>query len=663
MKRYTVIILVAIITIIPFQQFHNHIFGAVLSDGVEPESGRYWIYFTDKGERVRDIPQSLSADNLNLSERAIERRIRRSGVDGVLPVDIPVYGDYVQALRDSGLQIKTVSRFLNAVSVYATADDLGKIESLPFVSRITPVATCTRAIPEQYPIDRLERREDISLALDYGNSDTQLNLINVPPLHEDGLNGRDIIIGVFDTGFLTDHPAFDFIDILATYDFINDDEDVSDNDQTQMNHGTAVLSIVGGRDEGELYGPAYGATYVLAKTESVSEEIQAEEDNFIAALEWADSIGCDIVSASLGYIDWYTFSELDGNTSPLTNACDAAVQRGMTVVVAGGNERDDSWGHINVPADGDSVIAVGAVNRDGTLASFSSPGPSADGRIKPDIMAQGTAVVSASLSGGYKYSSGTSAATPLTAGAIALLLQSHPQWGPIDVRTALWGTASEPNDEQELPNNDFGYGIVNAAEADSYQFIPVLKVSEESLSFTAFFGDSNPEPQTIQLSEKTGQLVEWTASWNSEWLTIEPGSGETPSIITASVDIEGLQLGEYSDTLIIESDSASNSPFEIPIQLRVREIPPEVAGAARAYPNPFTDEVIFEFNEVGDNGGAIYIFTVEGIKVFERDLAPGEFELTWDGRNNSGNEVAGGFYLVKITGVAREDLLKIFKTR
>ncbi len=626
----------------------------------EPESGRYWIFLSDRGKVQHKLNQALTTAELPLSERAIARRISRSGVEGVLQTDIPVREEYIKQLKNLGLRIRVVSRFLNAVSVYADIDDLAELSALPFVDRIKPVATYRRSISTPTPREKLDKIAPQALQLDYGPSYGQLAMVNVPPLHEKGLNGKDVLIGVFDTGFLTDHPAFGLIDILAAYDFINNDADVGDNDQSQMDHGTAAFSVIGGRDEGNLIGPAFGATYILAKTEDVRREVRAEEDNFIAALEWADSIGCDLITASLGYIDWYTFSDLDGDTSPLTAACDAAVQRGITVVAAAGNGRHDPWGHINVPADGDSVIAVGAVNPDSLLSSFSSPGPTADGRIKPDVMAQGTVVTSANLFGGYSGFSGTSAATPLAAGAIALLLQSHPNWGPIDIRTALRATATQPVGSLQYPNNDYGYGIVNAAAADTFEFEPVLLSSVDSLLFRVYYEDLDTASQIIDLTERSGLELEWTAAWDSTWLSVGPVSGITPDEIAVAVDITGLTLGDYREILTIESDSASNSPLEIPIHLTIRE---GREPFAKAYPNPFTDKVWFEFDRLGGDGGSIHILAVDGSHVFELDLSAGTIGLSWDGRNSSGEEVAGGYYLVKITGIGMDGVLKIYKAR
>ncbi len=275
-----------------------------------------------------------------------------------------------------------------------------------------------------------------------------------------GLTGESLLVGIMDTGFDLQHPALAHLisdnRIIATYDFINNDENVEDTANGQQFHGTAVLSAIGGYAAGSLIGAAYGASYILAKTEIANLEIVAEEDNWIAAAEWMDSIGVDIISSSLGYIDWYQQWQLDGNTCAITVAAQTAAQLGIIVVNASGNERTTTWGTLIPPADGPEVIAVGAVFPDGAIAPFSSPGPTADGRIKPDVMAQGISVWCADYrSDGYMSVNGTSMATPLIAGGLALIMQAHPDWNRGKIFDRLKSTASN----SISPNNDYGWGI------------------------------------------------------------------------------------------------------------------------------------------------------------------------------------------------------------
>jgi subtilisin family serine protease len=286
-----------------------------------------------------------------------------------------------------------------------------------------------------------------------------------------GYSGAGVVLAMLDTGFYKDHEAFaDAIAdgrLLAEWDFINDDgntQNESGDDLFQHFHGTATWSAAGGFHEGELIGPAYGASFLLAKTEDVTGETPVEEDNWAAAAEWADLHGADVISSSLGYLDWYTYEDMDGDTAVTTIAADIAVSRGIAVCNSAGNEGNSDWYYIIAPADGDSVIAVGAVNVFGELAGFSSHGPTYDGRIKPDVLACGDGTYCAytpETGGTYGWASGTSLSCPLVAGAAALILEARPQWSPTTVREALRNTA----DHASSPDNDYGWGIIDVPAA------------------------------------------------------------------------------------------------------------------------------------------------------------------------------------------------------
>ena len=264
------------------------------------------------------------------------------------------------------------------------------------------------------------------------------------------------------------HEVFSSMNIIAKWDFVDGDPDVSQGGS----HGTSTLSCIGGFKEGKLVGPAFGATFILARTEDIYSETPVEEDNWIAALEWADSIGVDVTSTSLSYLDYdppypsYTWEDMDGNTALITIAADLAVELGIFVVNSASNSGyNPSHNTLGAPADGDSVVAVGAVDGSGMRASFSSVGPTTDppGRIKPDLMAMGEGVYVARSSSptSYGYSNGTSFSCPILAGASALLLEVDPSLTPIQLRELLKNTASQTNS----PDNLYGWGIINTYEA------------------------------------------------------------------------------------------------------------------------------------------------------------------------------------------------------
>ncbi|MBN1543454.1 S8 family peptidase [candidate division KSB1 bacterium] len=438
----------------------------------EPQQTKYWVYLIDKGPQTPDGFASLNNEQ-QISPRALRRRTR------VLPegslvdrTDARVYSGYVDALTQLGCQIQWPSRWLNAVSAYLSPEQALAVSKLDFVQRIVPVARRSRSFePEALEPSLLHKSMQF---FDYGNSFDQNALSHIPTVHQEGNNGANVLIAVFDTGYRLNHIVFSHLHVVAAYDFINKDDFVDyDPDQdvtSQISHGTKVLSVLAGYAQGSLIGPAYGASFALAKTEHVPTETQAEEDYYIAALEWADSLGADIVTSSLSYLDWYTVEDMDGDTAPITRAVDLAVKKGMVVVTAAGNEGMSNWKTISAPADADSVIAVGAVDRTGSIACFSSYGPTADGRIKPEVVAMGVGNICVQVPGegilgsAFSSGSGTSFAAPMAAGVAALVLSAVPDLTPMQVRESLMQTATRSTD----PDNRYGYGIVQADAAIAY---------------------------------------------------------------------------------------------------------------------------------------------------------------------------------------------------
>jgi subtilisin family serine protease len=366
--------------------------------------------------------------------------------------------------------VRVVSRWLNAVSVEAEPAALERIRALPFVASVRPVASRPAGRRLAEPVQPAPQREAPSpedlRTLSYGDCSSQILPIQVDQLHDAGLSGAGVLVCILDTGFLRTHDCLDSVQVVAEHDFVQGDGVTSNqpgDEPGQHNHGTYVLSLLGGWDPGHLIGPAYGATFALGKTETIASETSVEEDWWAAGAEWADSLGADVLSSSLGYKDWYTYADLDGNTAVVTIAADLAVANGIAVFNSAGNEGDDDWFHVIAPADGDSVVAVGAVDSLGAIASFSSHGPTADGRTKPDVcaMGKGNLVALPSDDHGYGRGSGTSFSNPLVAGVAALLLQAHPSWTPVQLREALRTTATRAGS----PDNTYGWGVVQAAAA------------------------------------------------------------------------------------------------------------------------------------------------------------------------------------------------------
>jgi serine protease AprX len=438
-----------------------------------------WIYFTDKGPgksyKMENAMGALNAKSLN-------RRLRH-GFEGLVDeYDIPVYKPYVDSIRQDVDKIRHTSRWLNAVSVEATSQSLQMISRFRFVEKVDKVLTYTFREPVVIPQAEPESLPETTLAathvLDYGTSLDQAAQLNIPALHNMGYSGRGVLICMLDDGFNNlSHEALDHLDIVATRDFVNGDAIVSDQPGQMGNgdHGTFTLGTIAGYQPAQLIGPAYGASFLLGKTENSEWERHIEEDHWIAGAEWADTLGADIISSSLGYRDRfsedeadYSWEDMDGETTVVAKGANIAASRGILIVNSAGNEGLSLSGRNTLvsPSDSADVLAAGAVDSEGSRARFSSVGPTADGRIKPDLMAMGQSVYTSGpdAPNDYEFVDGTSFACPLVAGVAALLLEVNPSWTNQDIMTALKSTSSLA----ESPDNRSGWGIVDAEKAAFY---------------------------------------------------------------------------------------------------------------------------------------------------------------------------------------------------
>ena len=437
--------------------------GRILESPGSDEPIKLWIYFCDHG------PSPLRAEE-SLSRKSLDRRRFRSR-RATDRFDLPVYKSYIIAVRTHTVEIRHVSRYLNAVSALVKPSRIQAISSLAFVERMDIVETYHRACEEE--AEMLFSPAGAPGADIYGGSLDQLEQIGIVPLLELGYNGSGavtesdpILVCIMDTGFRLDHEALTHVNVIAQYDFVQGDTVVRNEEGDhieQDRHGTIVLGALAGYHEGDLVGPAWGADFLLAKTEIYGMEIEIEEDNWVAGIEWADSAGAEIVSSSLGYVDWYTPGMLDGDTPLCTQVADIMAAHGIIVVTAMGNEGLAGDTSLIAPADGDSVIAVGAVDRDGVIAYFSSRGPTADGRIKPDLVALGlgTHTVSYPTVDSYARYNGTSLSTPLVAGLCAQLLEILPELTPM----SLWELLTSTSSRSGMPNNVYGYGLPDGVTA------------------------------------------------------------------------------------------------------------------------------------------------------------------------------------------------------
>ncbi|MCX5752711.1 MAG: S8 family serine peptidase [Candidatus Krumholzibacteria bacterium] len=513
-----------------------------------------WIYLADRGTAAR------AGDAPCLSARAAHRRVLR-GNASVGSLDLPVQRAYVDSLRDHAARIRHVSRYFNAVSAEMEAREIEAVCEYGFVRSVDLIAA-HRRLPDP-TADRARgsaptRAACAECSLDYGASFDQLNLVGVIDLLEEGYNGSGsisggdpVLIAILDTGFRLDHAALADVRVEAQYDFVNNDSVTSNQPGDPANqdmHGTTVLGVIAGHAEGDLIGPAWGARYLLAKTEIVGSETPIEEDNWVAGIEWADSAGADVVTSSLGYFDWYTRNQFDGNTALCTRAADIAASHGIVVVNSVGNEGISG---LVAPADGDSVFAIGAVDRDGVIASFSSRGPTTDGRIKPDFTAMGVGVRSVALSAGYGSYNGTSYAAPIVAGVFALLLEIHPEWSPMEMQDTLRATSSRSS----TPDNTYGWGIPYAmltarpAEPVSYS---TAYPNPFSIATTIYVSLRSPRSVTVRVHDCRGSMIKSLAERRAiqRSLTLSwDGTNERGDRVASGVYFLAIGLGGSTKTI------------------------------------------------------------------------------------------------------------------
>ena len=436
---------------------------------------KFRIQFTDKD----NSPYTISNPAAFLSQKAIDRR-NNQGIS-IQPNDLPVNPAYIDSVRNTGVTLLNRSKWFNSVTIDTTgANDplvLDEIQSFSFVVEVESVGKWkTASFWDEVWWDKWEMEKSSTISIssslitsDYGQSFNQISMVGGDILHEQGYRGEGMVIAVLDAGFykVDSLGAFDSLwansRILGTWDFVDGEAGVFEKGP----HGMWVLSVMAANLPGQLVGTAPEANYWLLRTEDTGSELVIEEDNWVAAAEFADSAGADIFNTSLGYTTFddpnqnHTYADMDGNTTRITIGADIAASKGILVVNAAGNQGGAGWKYIVAPADGDSVLTVGAVDASGSYASFSSQGPSFDGRVKPNIVAQGLATITASDNGGVQALSGTSVASPIIAGLAACLWQAHPSATNMQVFDAIQQSA----DQYKSPDNLKGYGIPDFALA------------------------------------------------------------------------------------------------------------------------------------------------------------------------------------------------------
>lgn len=480
----------------------------------------YAITFSDKAN------SSFSIDHPEafLSSRAIERRQKQN-----IPVtfsDLPITPMY----KDSVLKVKSI-RFLSQSKWFNTlfveiqdTSVLVKLSLYPFIASIErlPGTADKKAAEVRKKLEILEGNEEGLTAADYGRGYNQIAMLNGTFLHGLGYSGQNMLIAVIDAGFTgaPEMPALSRLwkegRVLATYDFVAKQQDVFDHGT----HGTYVLSTMAAWQPGTLIGTAPEASYLLLRSEDGGGEYLAEEYFWVAAAEMADSAGADVVNTSLGYSTFddadqdHAYADMDGNTTFITRGADMAASKGMLVINSAGNSGNADWYYITAPADGDSVLTVGAVGPDRQYASFSSKGPSYDGRIKPNVAAQGSSAVFAGLEGGAFSGSGTSFSSPILAGMAACLWQAHPEASNMDIYRAIEASG----DHFLTPDPFTGHGIPDFGLAH----LKLLNIKEKYLKegivlaalpnpfsgrLYVYLGTRSAENAEITLTDMAGRKV------------------------------------------------------------------------------------------------------------------------------------------------------------
>jgi hypothetical protein len=625
-----------------------------------------WVFFADKGAAGRP-GQDL------VSPRALRRRAR------VLPAnmlvdegDLPVSAEYVRALGPFVTRIRQTSKWLNGVSVEATAAGAARIESLPFVREIDIVqkyrrAGTTETVQGTPPIPS-PRKPAGTEALDYGPSLAQVSPENIPAVHATGNSAQGIIIGLFDNGVrLQTHQAFDSLRgrIIAQRDFVDHKTSVIPNNTNSGfgGHGVNTLSTLAGYKPGQIIGPAYGASFILARTENDSSETPFEEDNWAAAIEWAESLGVQVTSTSLGYLTFdspytsLTWQDMNGKNSVISRAAVAAARKGVIIVNSAGNEGPAPPGENSLvaPADADSILTAGAVSPAGVRTGFSSCGPTADGRIKPDVMAVGSLVYVASNvdPAGYFFVQGTSFSCPLTAGVAALVLKAHPEASAMQIIKAIKTTAYRATEQASRPDNLNGWGIIDALAAINY-----------------LGSGSHPIPPTALApgdTTTTGFTANWETVTGASSYTLDVATDTAFSRFAHSVNVDydvtrypvaGLNAGIPYYYRVRAAGTGGTSGYSNVITVSTLSSAVRAFTLSRNYPNPFNPGTRIEFQVPEQSRVTLSVFDMLGRPV--KTLVDGVFPASggppyfaqWDGTDDGGRNVASGVYFYRMNATA-----------
>jgi len=505
-----------------------------------------WVYFNDKPNAQTFLDNPLTM----LTQRALDRRTAQGIALNV--TDAPIEQTYIdQIAAISGITIKAKSKWLNCLHIRGSISDISALTSLSFVSHVqfaNNSLNSKMATPKQHHL--INKSMNVQTSFDYGTSANQIEMLNGHLLHQENYTGTGKIIAVLDSGFIGVDSVTPFTRMFANGLYLGGYNYVAGNTNvfSTHNHGTMTLSCMVGYEDGQLVGTAPDAGYYLFITEDVSGENPVEESFWVQAAEEADRLGADIISTSLGYFEYdnasysHSYSDMTGNTAFASQGANIAFSKGMIVVASAGNEGSSSEPHIGVPAEATHVLAIGAVDATRNYASFSSIGPSFDGRVKPDVMAKGLSTTVSNISGAIVTASGTSFSCPVMAGMIASFWQAIP-WATNEQVVQF---VKQSADRYTNPNTLYGYGIPD--------FQLALNIALHETSNTGFVLAPNPANDVVSVSFPNG--------FNSASITFYNTLGQlivaeniSPSF--SSISLQALNSGVYFYK--IETNSFSQS--------------------------------------------------------------------------------------------------------
>jgi subtilisin family serine protease len=479
-----------------------------------------WVYFKDKPDSAIFFSNPLS----ELSQRALDRRIAQ-GIALEIK-DAPIYQSYINQIATStGISVKAKSKWLNCVHVRGSINDIKALKLLSFVLKVDfadkTLNSSSNKISAKVKFSAVNKTKQTAITYNYGTSANQIQMLNGHLLHQLNYTGSGKIIAVLDSGFPGVNTAQPFQrlrdnnQILGGYDYVNK----SSNYFSGNNHGTYVLSTMGGYVDGQLVGTAPDAKYYLFITEDAISafpynENPVEESNWVEAAEEADRLGVDIISTSLGYFGYdntnysHSYSDMIGNLAFASQGANIAFEKGIVVVASAGNEGQEAEPHVGIPAEAKNVIAVGAVKPDETYAVFSSIGPSYDERVKPDVMAQGQTVVISDTNGNIGTANGTSFSCPITSGMVACLWQALPTKTAQQIKELILQSSDNFTLPAAKSRPQYGYGIPDFNLALSNG------LSVTDFSKTDFIVYPNPTYDSISISLPKDSNIEKITLYN-----------------------------------------------------------------------------------------------------------------------------------------------------